>query len=255
MTEEKLWECNEMKTSACSTHEEGHRLHVHFTLVSSEYELCQLNDINARSPGRSPLRALTDWSSRSFETTWTYMYHTTILPPPQANDVTRMFRTKTFQSAQELIPVLQHLRGVAENREFFQSEAYRVLVAARRSIIKDMELLYHRPKHLRPGEQRSLLGRPLATAATTAATQQAPVDVVLESACMSLGRCLDLVRPAGRGTGVVKSPDWRLAAVLLEKSISQILSVCDTDTPLHPYEWGRMGDEDEAVEYIHASVI
>lgn len=216
------------------------RLHVHFTLVSSEYELCQLNDIHERSPGRSPLRTLTSWSTRSFETTWSYMYTTTIVPPPESNDVSRMFRTKTFQSGQQLIPVLQHLRGVAENREFFQVEAYRVLVAARRSIVKDMELLYHRPKHLesvivdRQPPELLLLGQ-----------QHEPVDFVLESALLSLGRCLDLVRPAGRGNDVVSASDWRLAAVLLEKTISKILRVCDTDGPLDPFQWGRMGDEHE----------
>ena len=213
------------------------RLHVHFTLVSSEYELCQLNDIHERSPGRSPLRTLATWSSRSFETTWTYLYTTTILPPEESNDVTRMFRTKTYRSAQELIPVLQHIRSVAENREFFQVEAYRVLVAARRSIVKDMELLYHRPKNLRGTVDQEQYEQQRIQ------PKQQAVDVVLEAAVLSLGRCLDLVRPVGRGAGVVHLSDWRLAAVLLEKAISQILRVCDTDQPLYPHEWGRMGDE------------
>jgi hypothetical protein len=205
-------------------------LHVHFTLVSSEYELCQLNDINDRSPGRSPLRALSSWSSRSFRTSWSYVYSTTILPPDESDDVMLMFRAKTYRSGQELMPVLQHMRGVAENREFFQLEAYRVLVAARRSIVKDMEMLYHRPKnHIKSEEAMQ--------------DEQQPIDVTLEAALLSLGRCLDLVRPAGKGGGVVPAGNWALAAVLLEKAISQILCVCDTDHPLDPSEWGRMGDE------------
>ena len=215
------------------------KLHVHFSLVSSEYELCQLNDMHDRSPGRSPLRALSTWSSRSFETTWDYLYTTTILPAEESNDVTRMFRTKTFRSAQELIPVLQHIRGVAENKEFFQLEAYRVLVAARRSIVKDMELLYHRPKNA----QGVTMDR--QEVKVLIQNQQQSVDVVLEAALLSLGRCLDLVRPAGNGDKVVASSDWKLAAVLLEKAISQILRVCDVDRPLDPGEWGRMGNDDE----------
>jgi len=213
------------------------RLHVHFTLVSSEYELCQLNDIHERSPGRSPLRTLTAWSSRSFETTWTYLYATTILPSEEGTDMTQMFRSKTYRSAQQLIPVLQHIRSVAENREFFQIEAYRVLVAARRSVVNDMELLYHRPKNLRGTVDHELYEEQRIQ------PKQQAVDVVLEAAVLSLGRCLDLVRPVGRGDGVVQLSDWRLAAVLLEKSISQILLVCDTDQPLDPQEWGKMGDE------------
>lgn len=220
-----IWTVETQKTAGSSD-----RLHVHFTLISSEYELCQLHDIHDRSPGRSPLRALSGWSSRGFQTSWTYLYSTTILPPDESDDVMVMFRAKTYRSGQELIPVLQHIRGVAENREFFQLEAYRVLVAARRSIVKDMELLYHRPKKQLLSEEQ-------------VQNQQQPIDVTLEAALLSLGRCLDLVRPAGRGGGVVPTADWTLAAVLLEKAIAQILRVCDTDHPLDPFEWGRMGDE------------
>jgi hypothetical protein len=203
----------------------GQRLHVHFTLVSSEYELCQLNDIHARSPGLSSLRTLTTWSSRSYETTWTYLYTSTVLAAAEF-DATRIFRVKTFQAAQELIPVLQHLQGVTDNREFFQVEAYRVLVAARRSMVKEME-----------GRSRK---------AERSADLAKEDEIVLEAALLSLGRCLDLIRPAGRGTGVVTVPEWKMAAILLQRAVRQMVRIGDTDRPLPPHEWGRL-EEDKTI--------
>ena len=54
------------------------KLHVRFALFSSDYQLCILNDIHVRSPGKSILRAL-EWKTGSIfdnpvvlETSWTY---------------------------------------------------------------------------------------------------------------------------------------------------------------------------------------
>ena len=38
------------------------KLHLHFSLISSEYHLCILNDIHVRSPVHSPLNALAQWA-------------------------------------------------------------------------------------------------------------------------------------------------------------------------------------------------
>jgi hypothetical protein len=169
------------------------------------------------------------------------LYSTTILPADKSDDIQIMFRSKTYRSGQELIPVLQHLRGVADNREFFQSEAYRVLVAVRRSIVKDMELLYHRPKNQLKSEEEALSEerQQQQQHLQPPPQQKQPIDVTLEAALLSLGRCLDIVRQ-GRSTRVLPTSDWKLAAMLLEKAISKILLVCDTDHPLDPYEWGKM---------------
>ena len=66
------------------------------------------------------------------------------------------------------------------------------------------------------------------------------LDVVLESALLSLGRCLDLVRPAGlmlAHTSVPKQ-DWKQALNQLEHFLDLIQSGCDPDHPLDPREWG-----------------
>eukprot|EP00522_Entomoneis_paludosa_P008994 CAMPEP_0172455300 /NCGR_PEP_ID=MMETSP1065-20121228/11997_1 /TAXON_ID=265537 /ORGANISM="Amphiprora paludosa, Strain CCMP125" /LENGTH=610 /DNA_ID=CAMNT_0013207761 /DNA_START=113 /DNA_END=1945 /DNA_ORIENTATION=- len=216
------------------------RLHVHFSLISSEYELCQLNDIHIRSPGQSVLRALESWSQRSFTTSWSYMYVTTVLPAKDA-DPAQAFCAKTYKTAQQLLPVVKNLRNVVNNREFFQTESYRVLVATRRSLVSDMESLYEHQPQLRAVHNLR------ASAGNTAR----PVDVALEGALLLLGRCLDIVRPAGLLTGSpVSQQDWKLALVVLKQAYDTIKTVCDPDQPLHPTEWMNLGDEgDEEYDY------
>ncbi|KAL7560888.1 hypothetical protein ACA910_008171 [Epithemia clementina (nom. ined.)] len=216
-----------------------HRLKVHFSLISSEYELCQLNDIHIRSPGQSVLRALESWSQRSFVTTWSYMYVTTVLPAKDASNPAQAFCAKTYKTAQQLLPVLQNLRNVVSNREFFQTESYRVLVAARRSLVSDMEALYtHQPrlKAVHNWRKHSSGG----------IDSSQPVDVVLEGALLLIGRCLDIVRPAGLLTGAsVSLDDWKLALVVLRQAFVAITTVCDPDRPLEPDEWMLLGDDDD----------
>ena len=219
-----------------------HRLNVHFSLISSEYELCQLNDIHVRSPGQSVLRALESWSQRSFVTTWSYMYVTTVLPAKDAANPAQSFCAKTYKTAQQLLPVIQNLRNVVSNREFFQTESYRVLVAARRSLVSDMEALYaHQPqlKAVRNWRKRNVGG----------IDSSRPVDVVLEGALLLLGRCVDIVRPAGLLTGApVSLDDWKLALVVLRQAFVAITTVCDPDRPLDPDEWMILGDDSDQEE-------
>jgi len=177
------------------------KLHVQFALVSSEYHLCILNDIHSRSPSQSPLRALetSQWQTSNndnpaqMETSWIFQYATTATLRQSDNPV-NVLASACYQSAQDLIPVLQNLRGVAANKEFFQRDNYRVLVQARRSLVTDMEKLYQQQPSL-AAVHRVLL--PTASSTGTS-TGKKPMDVVLEGALLSLGRCLDLVRPAGR---------------------------------------------------------
>jgi hypothetical protein len=83
-----------------------------------------------------------------------------------------------------------------------------------------------------------------------------PVEVVLESALHSLGRCIDLVRPAGLLVSSVSKKDWVMALNTLEHSISEIHAVCDPDRPLRPSEWGKLVDEDKSMlEIEHTPVL
>jgi len=221
------------------------RLKVHFSLISSEYELCQLNDIHIRSPGQSVLRALESWSQRSFSTSWSYMYVTTV---SSAKDAAQAFCAKTYKTAQQLLPVIQNLRNVVNNCEFFQTESYRVLVATRRSLVSDMESLYVHQPQLRAVHNHRSSGSSRNSGVTGNSNNNnaRPVDVALESALLLLGRCVDIVRPAGLLTGSpVSQSDWKLALVVLKQAYDTIQLACDPDEPLDPKEWMSLGDEYE----------
>jgi hypothetical protein len=206
------------------------KLHIQFSLISSEYHLCQLHDIHARSPGQSKLSVFENWGR--VETSWSYLYATTARVT--SDHPALAFCGKSFQTVQELVPVLLNLRGVVDDREFFQRDNYRVLVAARRSLVTDMEGLYRRQPSLQAVHQ--LLSG-----------DNKPLDVTMESALLSLGRCLDLVRPAGLLTETVSAGDWIMALSLLEQAVSQISQACDPDQPLDPAEWGSMSEADEDI--------
>jgi len=129
------------------------------------------------------------------------------------------------------------LRGVAANHEFFQRDNYRVLVQARRSLVRDMEHLYQQQPSLAAVRRTKL---PSGGGGGSAAVHHKPMDVVLEGALLSLGRCLDLVRPAGLLTGSVPAQDFRLAFQLLEQTVAQISQGCDPDRPLPAADWGLL---------------
>ena len=95
------------------------KIHIHWTLFSTEYHLCNLNDIHQRSPRSSPLNTLlSDFdhairNSRGIvRTTWCFRYSTyPYLYSP--NDLT-VFLGKCYLEAQGLQPLLINLRGVAK---------------------------------------------------------------------------------------------------------------------------------------------
>ena len=73
------------------------------------------------------------------------------------------------------------------------------------------------------------------------------IIVVLESALLNLGRCIDLVKPAGLLVSSVPAATWSRALDALEKSMNNIQMVCDPDQPLEPMEWGKLCDDDENI--------
>lgn len=67
------------------------------------------------------------------------------------------------------------------------------------------------------------------------------IDVALESALLSLGRCADLVRPAGRLTSQsVSQGQWRDAMHQLEQFLELMQRACDPDRPLPANQWGQL---------------
>ena len=64
------------------------------------------------------------------------------------------------------------------------------------------------------------------------------------SALLSLGRCIDLVKPAGLLVSSVPAAMWSKALFHLEESMSRIKTVCDPDQPLDAAQWGRLFDDE-----------
>lgn len=228
-----------------------------------------IQNISSSDTGSAWNVQLSSYSGVQLETSWTYMYSTTanLLRPTEqllfdnegryidylsGNDdgsfLIASFSSICYQRGQDLIPVLHNLRGVVANTEFFQRENYRVLVQARRSLVSGMELLYQQQPSLAAIHNVLTplkLSHTLPTLpATNGAVEETntknkpngkPLDVVLEGALLSIGRCLDLVRPAGLLTGSVSIQDFKLALMVLDQAVTQISIACDPDQPLLNY--------------------
>lgn len=87
-----------------------------------------------------------------------------------------------------------------------------------------------------------------STLRTYTSHSELPMDVVLEGALLSMGRCLDLVRPAGLLIGYVPKTDWKKAEIVLQQGVRQLREACDPDHPLDPMEWGKLTSEDNDTE-------
>ena len=70
------------------------------------------------------------------------------------------------------------------------------------------------------------------------------IIVMLESALLNLGRCIDLVKPAGLLVSSVPAATWSKALFNLEESMSRIKTVCDPDQPLEAVQWGKLFDDE-----------
>lgn len=103
------------------------KIQIHWTLVSTEYHLCNLNDIHIRSPRQSPLTTLVheveQAVSRRFrrgivKNTWSFRYSAypyVYYDESDGDGVLIAFLGKCYLMAQGLVPLLVNLRGVAEN--------------------------------------------------------------------------------------------------------------------------------------------
>ena len=230
------------------------KMQLHFTLFSCDYDLCRLNNIHYRSPQKSVLRplleaaedddhymdddapsslitysrsgAVTKIQDYSIDTSWSYRY--TSYPYIHVKDSMTSFLGKCYLLAEELTPVLVNIRAVVDGTEFFQRDNFRVLVSIRRSLVNDMERFYQNQPSLK-STLRQFVSR-----------NDYPLDIVLEGALLSLGRCLDLVRPAGLLIGYVSNSDWKNAEMVLEHAVSQMRDACDPDHPLDPADWGKL---------------
>jgi hypothetical protein len=96
------------------------KIQIHWTLISTDYHLCNLNDIHVRSPRQSPLNTLEQEleqaSSKNYKgivrTTWCFRYST--YPYVYSINELTAFLGKCYLLAQELRPLLINIRGVAK---------------------------------------------------------------------------------------------------------------------------------------------
>jgi len=261
------------------------RVDIHFTLVSTEYHLCNLNDVHHRSPGKSflqPLVALRGlvgsdrWVNKdelevmdpsysssvhvrnknnmpmvsdrasfggienSVDTSWSFQYGTYPFLHRHPEDAV-VFLGQCYLLGEELTPLLVNMKGVVEQTEFFQRDNYLLLSSIRRSLVSLVEALYtDKGQEIRAGVIKYFeeSGRNQFT------KEDVKIIVVLESALLNLGRCIDLVKPAGLLVSSVPAATWNKALFNLEESMSRIKTVCDPDQPLEAVQWGKLFDDE-----------
>jgi hypothetical protein len=95
------------------------KIQIHWTLISTDYHLCNLNDIHVRSPRQSPLNTLVqelEQASNNYNmivrNTWCFRYST--YPYVYSINELTAFLGKCYLLAQELRPLLNNIRGVAK---------------------------------------------------------------------------------------------------------------------------------------------
>ena len=207
---------------------------IHFTLFSTEYHLCNLNDVHHRSPGKSFLQPLVSlrglvgsdrWQNNDLEvldpnysssvhvsqgrnevqsppnqfggiensvdTSWSFQYGTYPFLHDEEDAV--VFLGQCFLLGEELTPLLVNMRGVVEQTEFFQRDNYLLLSSIRRSLVSLVEALYSdKGQEIRAG----VISYFEKSRGVNQFTQEdVKIIVVLESALLNLGRCIDLVKP------------------------------------------------------------
>ena len=242
---------------------------VHFTLVSTEYHLCNINDVHHRSPEQSLMIGMetmgeefqqqrpdyglttTSFGSKAsssdmlengrsirglVKTSWSFQYAT--YPYIYAKNDSVAFLGKCYLLGEELMPLLVNMKGVVDQKEFFQRDNYLMLASIRRSLVEEIEAL-HKPNFSRKKKLNNELRR-----IKDVHGNERNVITILEGALLSLGRCVDLVKPAGLHVGSVSKEDWKKALKALEHSMNEIRSFCDPDRPLLPSELIKLLEND-----------
>lgn len=294
------------------------KVDIHFTLVSTEYHLCNLNDVHHRSPLKSFLQPLVSlrglagsdrWENNqelevmdpnystsvhvkgsnkapvatervtfggienSVDTSWSFQYGT--YPFLHGEDEAIVFLGQCYLLGEELTPLLVNMKGVVEQvsycgpsmewsllscfshdrvklqTEFFQRDNYYLLSSIRRSLVSLVESLYtEKGQSIRLG----LINHFERQGRNRFTKEDVKIIVVLESALLNLGRCIDLVKPAGLLVSSVPANTWSRALDALQKSMNHIHTVCDPDQPLDPMEWGKLYSDGERVGTVSSEL-
>ena len=99
------------------------KVHVHFTLFSTDYQLASWYTIHIRSPRQSPLQALQEMGGKPHtlrgivQTTWSFQYSMYPYMSSHEDPITRCLG-EWYVLSQELLPLLVNLHGVVNNVRF-----------------------------------------------------------------------------------------------------------------------------------------
>ena len=83
-------------------------------------------------------------------------------------------------------------------------------------------------------------------------TMISSIEIHLECALLSLGRCCDLVRPAGTfSEQSVSRQEWKDALWHLQEFINRIECSCDPDRPVSANQWdGKLSENQPVMEFL-----
>ncbi len=78
------------------------------------------------------------------------------------------------------------------------------------------------------------------------------IEIHLECALLSLGRCCDLVRPAGTfSEQSVSRQEWKDALLHLQEFMNRIECSCDPDRPVPADKWdGKLTENRPVMEFL-----
>ena len=100
------------------------KIHLHWTLISSDYHLCNVNDVHVRSPRQSPLNLLRQQVEQRVRSnnailgnSWCFRYST--YPHLYSKDSVTAFLGQCYLLAQDLYPILVNIRAVTKQVSFF----------------------------------------------------------------------------------------------------------------------------------------
>ena len=119
------------------------------------------------------------------------------------------------------------------------------MVATRRSLATLLEQMNEAYRHNRERQTASMVIPPTIKAqlkkqTSASSTTILSIEIHLECALLSLGRCCDLVRPAGTFSDQsVSRQDWKDALHHLQDFMNRIECSCDPDRPISSEKWGE----------------
>jgi len=209
---------------------------LHFTFISQEYHLAQLNEISAISQGQSMLKLISDaGASHSFSSaSYPFIF---------SQEETIVFKTETYLLVEELVSLTEHLRGVGNGLTFFQVEQYNRLLDIRRQLNDQVAILHtsDTPPSLLTTEKALRMKKmlPLDSISSFKNIQDNSIliDESLEAALATLSEVSDILRPVVNLEGSVSLAQYKCTAEQLESAINCMRKNCDPDRPLTLREW------------------